>query len=150
MEQVVDWTAFASTGTLYTRVEAQGNVTPGTIVSVAITDQSTPLVVQGVANDPVHLSLLTDADLVREVACGSTPALEALYDRHVRGCFGLAVKIVRDPAVAEEVVQDVFLKLDAVCKPPAVLATNTSTLDVDAIADVTKRPEQVLGMHPEA
>ena len=45
------------------------------------------------------------------------------------------------------VKQEVFRKLDAVCKPGVVLATNTSTLDVDAIADVTKRPEQVLGMH---
>jgi 3-hydroxyacyl-CoA dehydrogenase len=45
------------------------------------------------------------------------------------------------------VKQDVFRKLDAVCKPTAVLATNTSTLDVDAIGDATKRPESVLGMH---
>jgi 3-hydroxyacyl-CoA dehydrogenase len=45
------------------------------------------------------------------------------------------------------VKQDVFRKLDAVCKPGAVLATNTSTLDVDGIADVTKHPENVLGMH---
>ena len=45
------------------------------------------------------------------------------------------------------VKQQVFQKLDAVCKPSTVLATNTSTLDVDAIAGVTKRPENVLGMH---
>ena len=45
------------------------------------------------------------------------------------------------------VKQDVFRKLDAVCKPGTVLATNTSTLDVDAIADATRRPESVLGMH---
>jgi 3-hydroxyacyl-CoA dehydrogenase len=45
------------------------------------------------------------------------------------------------------VKQQVFQKLDAVCKPTTVLATNTSTLDVDAIAGVTKRPESVLGMH---
>ncbi|MEP7244689.1 MAG: 3-hydroxyacyl-CoA dehydrogenase NAD-binding domain-containing protein [Gammaproteobacteria bacterium] len=45
------------------------------------------------------------------------------------------------------VKQDVFRKLDAVCRPGAVLATNTSTLDVDAIASVTKRPEDVVGMH---
>jgi 3-hydroxyacyl-CoA dehydrogenase len=43
--------------------------------------------------------------------------------------------------------QEVFQKLDAVCRPDAVLATNTSTLDVDAIAGVTKRPQSVLGMH---
>jgi 3-hydroxyacyl-CoA dehydrogenase len=45
------------------------------------------------------------------------------------------------------VKQDVFRKLDSVCRPNAVLATNTSTLDVDGIADVTKHPENVLGMH---
>ena len=45
------------------------------------------------------------------------------------------------------VKQEVFRKLDAVCKPTAVLATNTSTLDIDAIAGVTKSPQRVLGMH---
>ena len=45
------------------------------------------------------------------------------------------------------VKQQVFQKLDAVCKPSTVLATNTSTLDVDAIAGMTKHPENVLGMH---
>src|SRR5262249_54574761 len=45
------------------------------------------------------------------------------------------------------VKQQVFQKLDAVCRPTTILATNTSTLDVDAIADVTKRPQNVLGMH---
>jgi 3-hydroxyacyl-CoA dehydrogenase len=52
-------------------------------------------------------------------------------------------------AVFEEmpVKQEVFRKLDAICQPGAVLATNTSTLDVDAIAAVTRRPESVIGMH---
>jgi 3-hydroxyacyl-CoA dehydrogenase len=45
------------------------------------------------------------------------------------------------------VKQEVFRRLDAICKPSAVLATNTSTLDVDAIASVTERPGSVLGMH---
>ncbi|BAL24643.1 3-hydroxyacyl-CoA dehydrogenase NAD-binding domain-containing protein [Azoarcus sp. KH32C] len=43
--------------------------------------------------------------------------------------------------------QSVFRRLDAVAKPGAILATNTSTLDVDAIAAVTSRPESVLGLH---
>jgi 3-hydroxyacyl-CoA dehydrogenase len=46
-----------------------------------------------------------------------------------------------------EVKRDVFLTLDRVMKPGAVLATNTSTLDVDAIAAVTRRPSDVLGLH---
>jgi|HigsolmetaAR204D_1030405.scaffolds.fasta_scaffold00488_15 3-hydroxyacyl-CoA dehydrogenase len=43
--------------------------------------------------------------------------------------------------------REVFRKLDAVAKPGAVLATNTSTLDIGEIAAVTKRPHDVIGMH---
>ena len=46
-----------------------------------------------------------------------------------------------------EVKRDVFTRLDAICKPGALLASNTSTLDVDQIAGFTKRPADVLGMH---
>ena len=46
-----------------------------------------------------------------------------------------------------DVKKDVFGRLDAVVKPGAILASNTSYLDVDAIAAATKRPEAVLGMH---
>jgi 3-hydroxyacyl-CoA dehydrogenase len=52
-------------------------------------------------------------------------------------------------AVFEEysVKQAVFTQLDAVAKPGAILASNTSTLDVDRIAAFTTRPQDVLGMH---
>ena len=46
-----------------------------------------------------------------------------------------------------DVKQEIFRKLDAVMKPGAILASNTSTLDVDAIAAVTKRPQDVIGTH---
>ena len=46
-----------------------------------------------------------------------------------------------------ELKQDVFRGLDRVCAPGTLLATNTSTLDVDAIATVTGRPHDVIGMH---
>jgi 3-hydroxyacyl-CoA dehydrogenase len=45
------------------------------------------------------------------------------------------------------VKKDVFAKLDAATKPSCILASNTSTLDIDEIASATKRPEQVLGLH---
>ncbi len=45
------------------------------------------------------------------------------------------------------VKKQVFEKLDKVCKPGAILASNTSTLDVNQIAAVTSRPESVLGLH---
>ncbi|WP_425317846.1 3-hydroxyacyl-CoA dehydrogenase NAD-binding domain-containing protein [Pseudomonas nitroreducens] len=46
-----------------------------------------------------------------------------------------------------EIKQQVFRTLDEVCKPGAILATNTSSLDVDRIAAVTRRPEDVIGLH---
>ena len=46
-----------------------------------------------------------------------------------------------------EVKKDVFRRLDEICKDDAILATNTSTLDVNEIADATKRPENVIGTH---
>ena len=52
-------------------------------------------------------------------------------------------------AVFEEmgVKEAVFKKLDEVMKPGAILASNTSTLDVNKIAAFTKRPQDVVGMH---
>jgi 3-hydroxyacyl-CoA dehydrogenase len=52
-------------------------------------------------------------------------------------------------AVFEEmgVKEAVFRQLDAVAKPGAILASNTSTLDVDRIASFTARPQHVVGMH---
>ena len=46
-----------------------------------------------------------------------------------------------------EVKKAVFRELDRVCKPGAVLATNTSYLDIEAIADATSRPQDVIGLH---
>jgi 3-hydroxyacyl-CoA dehydrogenase len=46
-----------------------------------------------------------------------------------------------------EVKQEVFARLDKIAKADAILATNTSGLDIDAIASVTGRPESVLGLH---
>lgn len=46
-----------------------------------------------------------------------------------------------------ELKKSVFAELDAICKPGAVMASNTSYLDVDEIASATSRPESVIGMH---
>ena len=43
--------------------------------------------------------------------------------------------------------QDVFRQLDATCKAGCILATNTSYLDINAIADATERPKDVIGAH---
>jgi 3-hydroxyacyl-CoA dehydrogenase len=46
-----------------------------------------------------------------------------------------------------DVKQDVFGKLDKIVKPGAILATNTSALDINQIATAVKRPEAVIGLH---
>ena len=46
-----------------------------------------------------------------------------------------------------EVKQDIFRKLDQHARPDAILATNTSYLDINEIASVTSRPQQVIGLH---
>src|SRR5690606_40094837 len=46
-----------------------------------------------------------------------------------------------------DVKQEVFRELDRICRPEAVLATNTSAIPITQIAAVTKRPESVVGTH---
>ncbi len=46
-----------------------------------------------------------------------------------------------------ELKKSIFRELDEICKPGALLASNTSALDVNEIAAVTSRPESVIGMH---
>lgn len=61
----------------------------------------------------------------------------------LKDCDMVIEAAYEDMAVKEEV----FRKLDAVMKPGAILATNTSTLDIDRIALFTSRPEDVIGTH---
>ena len=60
------------------------------------------------------------------------------------GAVDLVIEAVFENAALKK---DVFATLDAVAKPECVLATNTSTLDIDAIASATRRPASVVGLH---
>jgi 3-hydroxyacyl-CoA dehydrogenase len=61
--------------------------------------------------------------------------------------FGEADLIVEAVYENLELKKSVFRELDAVARPGCVLATNTSTLDIDAIANATSRPASVVGLH---
>ena len=70
----------------------------------------------------------------------------------IKGEVGLEAAANADiviEAVFEEMglKKEIFGKLDEITKPGTILATNTSTLDVDEIASATKRPQDVVGMH---
>ncbi|MGH8816211.1 MAG: 3-hydroxyacyl-CoA dehydrogenase NAD-binding domain-containing protein, partial [Achromobacter pestifer] len=82
---------------------------------------------------------LSAGDVAQRLACiqGST-RFEDLAD----------VDLVIE-AVFEEIglKHEIFKTLDLVCKPGAILASNTSYLDIDNIASATRRPQDVVGMH---
>ena len=58
------------------------------------------------------------------------------------------VDLVIEAAYEDATVKtDLFRKLDAACRPDAILASNTSSISITRLAAATKRPEQVVGMH---
>lgn len=63
------------------------------------------------------------------------------------GGFEEADIVVEAVFESMDLKQQVFAQLDAVCRPDAILATNTSSLSIDAIAEVTARPNRVIGHH---
>jgi 3-hydroxyacyl-CoA dehydrogenase len=82
--------------------------------------------------------------------CTTEQATQALA--HIEGVIhadALADADIIVEAVFEEmdVKQAVFRILDTVCRPDAILATNTSSLDVDMIAGATSHPDRVIGLH---
>ncbi|MDP7174514.1 MAG: 3-hydroxyacyl-CoA dehydrogenase NAD-binding domain-containing protein, partial [Alphaproteobacteria bacterium] len=91
--------------------------------------------------------------------CAGSVKRGRLTEASMDSCLGL-IKAATDIAeikdadiVIEAVFEDmdlkkeIFAKLDEVCKPGAILATNTSTLDIDEIAAATNRADQVIGTH---
>jgi 3-hydroxyacyl-CoA dehydrogenase len=65
----------------------------------------------------------------------------------ILGDLGQADLIIEAIYENMEVKKELFAKLDAIAKPGAILASNTSYLNVDEIASATARPQDVLGMH---
>ena len=61
--------------------------------------------------------------------------------------FGEADLVIEAVFEGMAVKKEVFSQLDRICKPGAILASNTSTLNIDEIALTTSRPESVIGLH---
>jgi len=94
-----------------------------------------------------------DASLSRAVSRGRLTAPEQAEIRaRVRPAAGfgdaaavdLAIEVVPERM---EIKRQIFAELDRVCSPDAILATNTSSLSVTAIAAATRHPDRVVGMH---
>ncbi len=95
--------------------------------------------VRQIYDDRIAKGKLTPEKAEQRMALlGPTLSYDALSD------VDLVVEAVFEDMGVKEAV---FGKLDAVCKPGAILASNTSTLDVDRIAAFTGRPQDVVGLH---
>ncbi len=137
-----------------TKAGVVGAGTMGTGIAIAFAQAGIPVVVVDSNDDAVDKARQTvmgmfmyqvqKGKLTQEQAwqCGRSIAFGDDYAE-------LADADVVVEAVFEDmdVKKNVFEKLDAVAKPSAILATNTSTLDVDALASVTRRPEKFVGLH---
>jgi 3-hydroxyacyl-CoA dehydrogenase len=82
--------------------------------------------------------------LTPEAGAAAQGRIFATTDIAALGAADLVIEAVFESL---QLKQDIFRQLDASCRPGTLLATNTSTLDVEAIASVTARAPDVVGMH---
>ena len=131
-----------------------GAGTMGGGIAMCFADARIPVKVLETSQENLDKGLSTIEKNYRRSAEKGRLSEEAVQERleHIEGVLEvgeLADADVVIEAVFEdiELKKEVFEKLDAVMNDNAVLATNTSTLDVNDIAAVTKRPEAVVGTH---
>ncbi|HXO16987.1 MAG TPA: 3-hydroxyacyl-CoA dehydrogenase NAD-binding domain-containing protein [Candidatus Dormibacteraeota bacterium] len=140
-----------------TAVQIVGVVGAGTMgsgIAIAFAQAGIPVVVVDSSDDAVDKARQTvmgmfmyrvqQGRLTQEEAWKRAQLIEFTDDWSRIAGADLIVEAVFEDL---DVKRDVFRKLDAITKPSAILATNTSTLDVDKIAEATQRPDRVVGLH---
>jgi 3-hydroxyacyl-CoA dehydrogenase len=131
-----------------------GGGTMGTGIAIAFANAGLPVVVVEPNDDQIERAKqMVFGMFAHQVQRGRLTQEEAWQrGRSIRfesDYAELAAADVVIEAVFEnmDVKKGVFAQLDAICKPSAILASNTSTLDIDALAAQTKRPTHVCGLH---
>jgi len=138
-------------------IRAVGVVGGGTMgggIAMSFANAGMPVTLVEISDEALKKGLaIVDRNYAGSVARGKLTEVEAT-ERRARIEGVTDYERLRDAdLVIEAVFEDpelkatVFGKLDTVCKPGAILATNTSYQDVDRIAAATSRPADVLGLH---
>ncbi|MBI5443187.1 MAG: 3-hydroxybutyryl-CoA dehydrogenase [Deltaproteobacteria bacterium] len=112
---------------------------------VILADVSLDLVGKGLA--VVRKSLGRQVEKGRVCAEAAEAALARIVPSGDVASFAEADLVVEAIVENEGVKRDLFVRLDAILRPGAILASNTSSISITRLAAVTKRPENVIGMH---
>jgi 3-hydroxyacyl-CoA dehydrogenase len=136
------------------RVGVIGAGTMGTGIAINFLNAGIPVVLLEVGREALDKGVARIAGTYEgQVEKGRLKAQDAAARRALLGPTLNYPDLADCDLVIEAVFEDmdvkrqVFERLDATLKPGAILASNTSTLDLDRIAAVTKRPADVIGMH---
>ncbi|MEO1251823.1 MAG: 3-hydroxyacyl-CoA dehydrogenase NAD-binding domain-containing protein [Pseudomonadota bacterium] len=114
-------------------------------VPVTLLDTSQENVVRGLSIiEKNYASSVAKKKMSDEKAKASLDLIKGATDYNALEGADIVVEAIYEDL---ELKKSVFKKLDEVCRPHAILATNTSYLDVNAIADATERRDKVLGLH---
>ena len=136
------------------KVGVVGFGTMGSGIAMAFANASIPVVVTDQTQEAVDLGLAkvrttyedsrAKGRLSADECAARIAAVRGATDFAALGQADLVIEAVFEEM---ELKHKVFAKLDEVCSDKAILATNTSSLDVNAIAEETKDPSRVLGLH---
>ena len=114
-------------------------------IAVTLIDRATEALDKAVARiDRTYQDLVRKGRLTQQKAQACLGALTASSDLTAVGQVDLIIEAVFERL---DLKQGVFKEIDALARPGAVLASNTSFLDLDAIASVVSRPQDVVGLH---
>jgi 3-hydroxyacyl-CoA dehydrogenase len=114
-------------------------------IPVTLLDADATALERGLARiDAIYQSMVNRGRLVQEEKAGRMQRIRASLDYADLGPADVIIEAAFEDMALK---QAIFRKLDAAAKPGAVLATNTSTLDIEQIAASTARAHDVIGMH---
>ena len=137
-----------------TSIAVIGGGTMGAGITVSALDAGLPVTMierddASLARGRAHVEKVYDGLVAKgRMTTDAKAAVMARYTGSTRYEDIAAADLVIEAVFEDlEVKKAVFRELDRVCKPGAVLATNTSYLDIDAIAAATARPQDVIGLH---
>jgi 3-hydroxyacyl-CoA dehydrogenase len=131
-----------------------GAGTMGGGIAMACVNAGIPVLLKDTAQEALDRGIATiKKNYMRSVSRGRTP--QAVMDQRMAMIqpqlnydgFENVDLIIEAAFESMEVKRALFADIDRIAKPDCVLGTNTSTLDIDAIAAITKRPEMVVGLH---